>query len=1484
MRLIESYDDHEVVTIAGRTYPAQCLIEDEDGVRIAVVRTLGEVSVHIWTKAHSAGARMLACPDPWLPGKWLAVSVETFMSERTEGHLNQSLQIEASVALSFEEFPSYRDLRGASLAAVEQRLAARGFVHLHTHAEFSPLDGLSTVKEIVTTVVGMDQPGVAITDHGVNAGHPELQIEADKAGIKPIFGIEANFVNDRHLRGNPEIAGDAKKVLGDYFHLILWAQNNTGLRNIWAASTEANREGFYGRPRMDWETISRFSEGVMASTACLRGPVARRIIEDDEDGARAVMARLLSIFGDRLYVELHTNGLPEQKKVNEALVGLANDYGLPMVAVVDSHYPTAEQKKSHEVWIASQTGKDVNDDADLFAGDTDYHLMSEAEVRAALAYLGDRVVDEAVANTTLVMDRADATVQADGAVPIFSKAPTKDAAIDRDVARLVDLCLGNWKKKIATGPKRYGMEVYEARFEQEMSLLIDKKFCGYYLMVADYCLDPSTPVLTEDLRWVEVGKLEPGDRLAGFDEDKVLKPGGQKAHRYWRGAEVVNTRRIMLPTYRVVLADGTETITSGDHQWMVASSGGSNIRWVRTQDLRAGQRPQRLVDQWGEPDTWEAGYIAGILDGEGSLSRSKVNNGGHSLSLGFAQKAGVVLDTALRILDSWGFDYSLKDHGRERNGLRSVWLRGGRSEVLRLLGMARPQRLLAKLDVESLGRLVAIGQPEIVSIESLGQGEVVALETTTGTLVAQGFAHHNCRWARANGILVGPGRGSGSGSLVAFLADIVEIDPVETDLMFERFLTPGRTSLPDFDVDFPSSKRTPLTDYIIEKYGRENVVRVGTHIRMKNKGVVRSLSSVLKTSIDIHFPDIDAVSAIIDAAEADKAGLGMSWEDLWDEHGDVLQPYRAKYPTLFEHADVMVGRLNTYGKHPAGVVIAPDANLAESFPMRLAGDDLVIEFGMEAAEKLGLVKFDLLTLRTLDTIQMAVDLIREQRGDAVNVYDWVEEYRDPQVWDEISDGHTLGIFQIETPGGTRDTKLFRPQSLDELADVITLVRPGPKRSGLTDTYYRRKIGEEEVTVLDPRLEPVLAGTYGCMIYQEQVINTCRALGGYSSEEADEVRRLLGKKKIEAVAAAGQKFRQMCAENETNPEVAAIIWEQMAEFAKYSFNRSHAYGYAILGYWTAWLKFHYPVQFLTAVLSTVDKGRIPEFINEARRMGYRVLPPDVNVSGRGFSAGQMEVRYGLDGVKGVGTAAVEAIVKGQPYSDWDDFMARKGEANMGIVKTLAKVGAFDSLVPDRKALERRLEWETDGSANRCSFKDDSVLKPHGLPCTFDWDSEPAPIGKRGQELKRKPLPKKCSKACRQWTQPVLQIADTRPYTADEIMEKEMELLGVHLSATPFDRIPDEVLDDPEIKWGDEVESGPNGEYVTIGIVTKVRQHTAKNGKDMAFLGLYARNADLDVTVFNSDWEKYQRDLKKGTLCFAVLYKNDRGLTLSAFQPI
>lgn len=1216
-KLVEALgDDGPEVALGGRTFPSLCIVEDEDAIRLLVTHRVVLRDIE-WAAATHEGVSALLLHDE---GSLAWVTTEQFIEERTESDGRYALDRERWAPL--DEPPGrYLDLE------LSEREHTGGFVSLHTHAEFSALDGMSRVDEMVNAAASDGQPAVALTDHGKCAGHPVLQKECDRAGIKPIFGIEAYFCDDRFSREESD--------QHDYWHLVLWAETEQGLRNLWAMSSQAHIEGHYYRPRMDWETLRTYSEGVMASTACLRGPLAADLLEGREEQAQAKLARLMDIFPDRLYVEVHTNQLDEQKELNKRLVKLADSYDLPLVAVTDSHYPDRDDHEHHQVWIAAQTNSDLQDEADLFGGNQRYHMHTEDEVRAALAYLGEEVVEQAVGNTVKVAERCTATIESDSEPPVFYDS------IATDVDRLVDLCMDNWEAKKLPGPGHPDYPTYVERFEREMKLLINKDFCGYFLMVADYV-----------------------------------------------------------------------------------------------------------------------------------------------------------------------------------------------------------------------------------------------------------------RWAKRDGILVGPGRGSGGGSLVAYLCDITTIDPIDAGLLFERFLTPGRTSLPDFDVDFPASKRDVLQQHLVDKYGEDHVVRVGTHSRLKNKGVIRDMARVLQSSMDLHWPDIDIASDIIDEAESDTAGLGMDWDDLWDIHGDLEHPdtgqtlndLRDKYPVMFRMADRLVGRLKTYAKHAAGFVIDPDVNLTENLPLRVDDDGNVItEYDMDTLEALGYIKFDLLTLRTLDTIQIAMDLVREKTGEPVDIYGWEDEYDDPEVWDTLSDGNVLGVFQVEKVAGEQMCRRLKPRSVADLAAVITLIRPGPMRSGLTDLYLRRRHGKESVVYPHERLADVLDETYGCMVYQEDVMNVCKALAGYDLEEADHVRRILGKKKVELAEAEGRKFVKLAVETGVDRDVAVNIWDQMAEFAKYSFNRAHAWEYAVIGHWCAWFKVKYPVEFLTAAMSTVDKDRIPDFVREARRLGIKVMPPDINESGMGFTATDEGVRYGLDSVKGVGTAGAEGIMAHQPYESYDDFLERavnpKGsKCNMGHVETLASVGAFDSIYPNRAALEERVAQEKSGEAEWCVYQTGPGTNREAI-CTFDWSEEPPPISKKtGKPLKKKPPPKRCTKGCRQYVcRDPLDPDTVEPYTDADIREREKEMLEVYLSSTPFDVIPDDVMD--RLSSADDISEGINGEYMTVGLITRVKPYTDRANRSMAFLSVEDPDGRVfDVTVFSSLWKKHKSHLDRDRLILATVGKTDRGVHLERVEPL
>lgn len=1258
-RLIESFSVQDIF-IFGEKLSVPAIVEDDDGIRLLVLsEPTQDIPISLWTRAFNSGVKALVVVgDPYH-----GMLTEDYISDRIEVLNAPIYRFPPMATHYFSHPPTYREVRAAALGSPGP--IADNFVHLHTHSDYSALDGLSKLSEIVARVKEMGGYAVAVTDHGACAAHPAFYAEATKAGIKPILGIEANVVEDRHARGVPkpemktataaELSSMANSLLAatgveredfadwdekadeerkkaiteawkkaadvaknDYFHLILWAMDDEGLKNIWAASTEANRDGYYYRPRMDWDTLRRWNKGVMCSTGCLRGPVAKRLKEGRVEEARINLARLLDIFGDRLYVEIQTNQMEEQKAVNLQLIALAEEMGIPLIAAVDSHYPLEEDAQIHKVWIAIQTDKDLQDESDLFSGDGDYHLMDVDEVRYALSYLPSSIVDQAIANTNLVADRCNVEIKSVSVVPVFGESPQDD------VEKLLDACLANWQRKVVGKP--HSPEVYRERMVEEMEQIGGKGLAGYFRMVRDYVV-----------------------------------------------------------------------------------------------------------------------------------------------------------------------------------------------------------------------------------------------------------------WSKSQGILVGPSRGSGGGCLVAYLSDITEMDPVEHDIPFWRFITPGRTELPDFDIDFPQSKRAEIEDYITRRWGEENVIRVGTQVRFKNKGTIRALARVLKSTIDIHFPDIEAINKIITAAEAHTAGKGLSWEELMDQESDTLGPWREKYPLLFECADRVVGGLAHYSRHAAGIVISTDAALTQALPLRRGeeeGDQMISEFDMNVLAQLGFLKFDVLTLRTLDTIQVTVDLIEAQFGERINVYDWRDEYRDPQVWAEVAAGNTLGIFQIETPGMTRLIKKLNPTQLSELSDSITLVRPGPARSGLQDAYLRRKHGEEAVTYPDPRLEGVLASSYGCLTYQEQVMEACMILAGYSTEKADEVRSILGKKKVEKVEEEGRKFIPACVERGMTEADATQLWEQIKEFAKYAFNKAHAFGYAILGWWCAWLKYHWPVQFFGAAMTTIEKDRMPEFIVDARRMGYKVLPPDINESGIGFRTQGMVIRYGLDSVKDVGYISAVDAMAGQPYSSFEDFMARKGnKANAKVVRTLVQVGAFDSIYPNRRALEYLLEWEASPISARCQFWDEAVVGPNALPCRFDWSSEPVVLGVRGQPLKGKPIPQRCSRSCRHYTAPgTPDLSQIGPYSDRDIRQREMEMLGIHLSSTPFDHVPEDLRE--EVLTAEQLERSPAGQYRTMGLVSRVHVTTDKNGREMAFVDLMAQTANVSFAVFSKAWESYKSDLTPGALLGAVVVKTNRGVNIKS----
>ncbi len=1097
------------------------------------------------------------------------------------------------------------------------------FVDLHVHTEGSQWDGYTTPKELVAETVKHGRDAVAITDHGLVSLHPYLQKEADKAGIKPIFGIEAYFCDDRLVRPG-EDKDLAKALQANYFHLTLLARTQEGLTNLWAASTESWADGAYPahRPRMDWDTLQRHSEGLTVLTGCLSGPVARAIQQEDEELAQERLSRLLAIFGDNLYLEIMPNAhIPEQIVVNEALMHMGTRFGVPLVATVDSHYPTQDHKHIHATWMQCQSqGKKV------FDPDNWTWIQSTEEVRKGLNHLPQGAIDEAIASTREIADKCNARINPKPVKLHYSKS--RD--IRDDDKALFEMCMKGWHKTVGTGIPQ---EAYMARLEREFSLFKRKGFTPYFLMVADYC-----------------------------------------------------------------------------------------------------------------------------------------------------------------------------------------------------------------------------------------------------------------QWSRDNNILVGPGRGSAAASLVAYLIGITGLDPLKEELLFERFMTDGRQDYPDIDVDFPASKREEIQNYIRSKYGDDHVVRVGTHLRNKNKAAFAALARVKKEEYpnqEEFFQDFRAIAKIVDDAEADQAGLGLKWNDLMDKAEEELRPYKDKYPEIFSMAEDMVGRLNSYGRHAAGMAISTEEKITGTLPLRAGenGQSMITQFEMKDLEMLGLVKFDILTISTLDKIQIAFDMLRS-RGIEVDPYQWGEkEYNDPEVWDFLNKGRTLGVFQVETPSGTKMVSRMQPTSINDLSALVALVRPGPMNSGLTDMYLRRRDGKEKVEYAHSKLEKFTKDTQGALIFQEQVMQTCIDLAGFTPVEADKVRKVLGKKLRDEIAQWGEKFVRQAKERGIDSSITKPLWDQITEFAKYGFNKAHSAAYAMLGFWTLYTKYKYGPEFFAAAMSTADKDKIPEFVREARRVGIEVLPQDINVSTREFQVNGSEVRYGLGSVKGIGATAVDKILLARSerlFESFADFQERAG-ANSAVTLLLARVGAFDNLpdVGNRKALVMRLESEKDGSAKTCIFKDMMAKGPNDLPCTFDWESEPQPEPeinpKTGKKKRPKPLtiPKRCTVRCRNYTPPApIDPADIVDYTDEEKRDIEMELLGIHLSSTVFDDLRPAVREKCR-KQAERLAEGGNGVYTVVGTVSGLATRTDTNGRPYGRWRLETEMSDVDLVAFGPTWAGMKSMIKNGNLVTVELTKRDRG---------
>ncbi|MCG6990093.1 MAG: DNA polymerase III subunit alpha [Gemmatimonadetes bacterium] len=902
------------------------------------------------------------------------------------------------------------------------------FVHLHTHSEYSLLDGANRIDRLVRRAKEYEMPALALTDHGCMFGAWTFQRAAKRAGLKPIIGMEAYVApGDRRDRSR---SGQGERA---YYHLVLLARDPVGYRNLVKLSSIGYVEGFYHRPRVDREVLARHHEGIIVSSACMAGEVARHLMADDVEGARETAAWYAELFEGRYYLEVQAHDTEGQAELNRKVFALADELGLPVVATNDVHFLQPEDHEAHDVLLCIGLGKD-RDDPQRMRYDGGLYFKNAEEIAGRFPERPD-----VLENTLAIADQVDVSFEKKYHVPAF---PLPESHAD-EYQYLEYLALRG-------AHKRYGDPLapsVQERFDYEMGVIKGTGYAGYFLIVQD--------------------------------------------------------------------------------------------------------------------------FIA---------------------------------------------------------------------------------------------------------------------------------------WARDHDIPVGPGRGSAAGSLVAYSLGITNLDPLEHDLLFERFLNPERISMPDIDIDFCFERRGEVIEYTRQKYGKDAVGQIITFGTMKSRAVIRDVGRTL----GFEPAETDRIAKLIPNAPQQQFTVDEAVKSLKEVRD--LYNLDERHKRLFDYSMTLEGLSRHASVHAAGVVIAPGP-LDEYVPVCIQtgkngngdGEDsmAVTQYDMTCLEDVGLLKMDFLGLKTLTVIHDAVTMVKARYGALKNpvtgdVYETIDDVPldDLAVYRMLAKGGTAGIFQFESSLANDKLRSMRCDRFDDLVATNALIRPGPLDTGMTDVYIRRKVGHEQVRYPHPALEKTLESTYGVIVYQEQVMRIANVLAGYSLGEADVLRKAVGKKDAELIRKELGNFTTRSVERGVDRRVAEDLAHQIETFGRYGFNRSHAAAYSLVSYQTAWLKAHHPAEFMAALLSSVlDKtDDVVKYIGECRELPrylprlddpVEVLPPDVNESGWKFTVTDVsQIRFGLGAVRGVGAGAVKSIIEARstgPFRSLFDFLDRidTHALNKRACEALIAAGALDA---------------------------------------------------------------------------------------------------------------------------------------------------------------------------------------------------------------
>lgn len=1049
------------------------------------------------------------------------------------------------------------------------------FVHLHLHTEYSLLDGANRIKTLPKRVDELGMRACAITDHGVMYGALEFYQSCKQAGIHPILGCEVYVAPLGRTNRDPEQRRNTH-------HLILLAETQQGLQNLNRLVSLGFLEGFYGKPRVDHELLERYSDGLIALSACLSGEIPSAIRRGNLEEAQRLATWYQQTFGpENFFLELQSNGLPEQELVNAQLIQLGRKLQIPLVATNDCHYQDPEDAQTQDILLCMQTGRRLSDTDRMRMGTDQLYLKSPEEMERAFAH-----IPEALENTVRIAERCQAQF-------VFGTLHLPQYQVPDGYASNLEylraLCVQGLENRLAIHQAQ-PREVYEARLDYELSVISNMGFVEYFLIVWDF------------------------------------------------------------------------------------------------------------ID-----------------------------------------------------------------------------------------------------------------------------------------------------FARRQGILVGPGRGSGASSLAAYCLGITNIDPLRYNLIFERFLNQERVSMPDFDIDFCYERRQEVMEYVQQKYGTDRVCQVITFGTLAAKAAVRDVARVL----DYPYADSDRLSKMIPAS------LGMTLDRALQESADLAKLYAEdpKVHEIIDYARKMEGMPRHASTHAAGVIICGDP-IVDYAPLAKNDEAIVVQYTKNYIESIGLLKFDFLGLRTLTVLRDASEAILRNHGVHVE-FDQLD-LADPAVFQMIGRGETEGVFQLESAGMVSFIKDLKPESLEDVIAGISLFRPGPMEQ--IPRYVAARHDPSCIQYDHPLLEPILQVTYGCIVYQEQVMQIVRDLAGFSMGMSDIVRRAMAKKKPDELAryeslflygGKDEKGNQVCGciANGVPEPIGRKIFQEVLAFAGYAFNKPHAAAYAVIAYYTAWLKLYYPTEFMAAILNSYlgNLEQAGRYVQVCRKLGIPILPVDVNSSQVKFVTENGGIRFALAAVKNVGRQAIETLIQEREtkglFADPGDFWRRMEQSglNRKMQESLIRSGALDSWGIDRA----RLLAAVTPFLQRLASRKDSGMD--GQVSLFEFSPEAA-------------------------ASPVLQpeYPDVPAFTKRACLQMEQEMLGLYLSGHPLDsyrkQVQELALPDSQVLAPEEELDSPGlpdgSPWTSLAYCLQVQERMTRKNTKMARARMEDFTGGYQAILFPKAYERLQGQFEAG----------------------